>query len=58
MMRARTGSAPRRGVVDLVDGVHGLKGTREVTGYNSHNVAGSLEENGAAEADDAGAGQR
>ena len=53
----RTGSAPGGGVVDLVDGVHGLEGAREVTGDNGHNVAGFLEEDGAAEADDAGAGR-
>ncbi len=51
----RTGTTPRRGVVDLGDGVHDLKQAGEVAGDDGHGVAGLLEEDGRADADDAGA---
>jgi hypothetical protein len=54
--RKHTGSAPGGGVVDFGDGVHGLERGGEVPGDDGHGVAGLLEEERRAEADDAGAG--
>jgi hypothetical protein len=54
--RRRTGAAPGGGVVDFGQGVHRLEGGGEVPGDDGHGVAGLLEEDGAAEADDAGSG--
>jgi hypothetical protein len=51
-----TGSAPGGGVVDFGQGIYRLEGFGEVPGDDGHGMAGLLEEEGAAEADDAGAG--
>lgn len=55
--RGHTGAAPWGGVVDVCDGVHGLKGAGKFFGDDGHDVACFLEEDGGTEADDASAGE-